>query len=77
MIDDTVIELFISETTLTELERRLDGYSDPSEWPFEFYEQLMVVSDQVDEARNRAVAQLGEDEMKRQYYSFCGKLANA
>ena len=76
-IDDTIIDLYVTLTNLSALERTMDGYSDTSEWPFEFYEQLMEASDAHDDAWERAIARLGEEETNRQFSFFSGKRADA
>lgn len=66
MIDDVIISLYLSELHLKDTERTMNGHSDSSEWPFEFYAKIMAVADEHDDLFRAAIAKLGLDETARQ-----------
>lgn len=74
MIPQIIVELYLRAATLASLERKMDGYSDSSEWPFSHYDAIMQAADDYYDLLEEAIDIFGEEEVNRYYDYFVAKL---
>jgi hypothetical protein len=67
MIDSIIFDLYLRQTELYFLERLMDGYGSPEEWPSGLFDHLLHVNDEFYSFREEAVKTVGsQDEVDKQ-----------
>jgi hypothetical protein len=66
MINPIVIDLYISRNKLFFIEKSIDGYGSPEEWPQAFFDFLLDISDEFYNNQEEAIKLLGYSEVEKQ-----------